>query len=36
MFLAVDDRLNYEGVLRIIDLAKSGVADLKIEFIAAN
>src|SRR5437899_2838236 len=36
LFLAVDDRLNYEGVLRIIDLAKSGVADLKIEFIATN
>src|SRR5262249_30296729 len=28
LFLAADDRLNYEGVLRIIDLAKSGVADL--------
>ena len=36
LFLAVDDRLNYEGVLRIIDLAKSGVEDLKIEFIATN
>ena len=36
LFLAVDDRLNYEAVLRIIDLAKSGVQDLKIEFIAAN
>src|ERR1051326_9145394 len=36
LFLAVDDRLNYEGVLRIIDLAKAGVEDLKIEFIAAN
>jgi biopolymer transport protein TolR len=36
LFLAVDDRLNYEGVLRIIDLAKSGVQDLKIEFIATN
>ena len=36
LFLAVDDRLNYEGVLRIIDLAKSGVEDLKIEFVAAN
>jgi biopolymer transport protein ExbD len=33
LFLAADDRLNYEGVLRIIDLAKSGVEDLKIEFI---
>src|SRR5215471_14183982 len=36
LFLAVDDRLNYEGLLRIIDLAKSGVEDLKIEFVAAN
>jgi biopolymer transport protein TolR len=36
LFLAVDDRLNYEGVLRIIDLAKSRVEDLKIEFVAAN
>jgi biopolymer transport protein TolR len=36
LFLAVDDRMNYEGVLRIIDLAKSGVEGLKIEFVAAN
>ncbi len=36
LFLAVDDRLNYEGVLRIIDLAKSGVEGLKIEFISTN
>jgi biopolymer transport protein ExbD len=36
LFLAADDRLNYEGVLRIIDLAKSGVEDLQIEFIATN
>ena len=36
LFLAVDDHLNYEAVLRIIDLAKSGVEDLKIEFVAAN
>jgi hypothetical protein len=28
--------LNYEGVLRILDLAKSGVDDLKVEFITAN
>jgi hypothetical protein len=28
--------LNYEGVLRIIDLAKSGVEDLRIEFVAAQ
>ena len=36
LFLAADDRLNYEGVLRVIDLAKSGVEDLKIEFIPTN
>jgi biopolymer transport protein ExbD len=36
LFLAADDRMNYEGVLRIIDLAKSGVEDLKIEFVAAQ
>jgi biopolymer transport protein ExbD len=36
LFLVVDDRLNYEAVLRIIDLAKSSVEDLKIEFIATN
>ena len=36
LFLAVDDHMNYEAVLRIIDLAKSGVEDLKIEFVAAN
>jgi biopolymer transport protein ExbD len=36
LFLAVDDRLNYEGVLRIVDLAKSGVDDLAIEVITAD
>ena len=36
LFLAADDRLNYEGVLRVIDLAKSGVDDLKIEFLTSN
>ncbi len=36
LFLAVDDRLNYEGVLRIVDLAKLGVEDLKIEFITTH
>ena len=36
LFLAADDHLNYEGVLRILDLAKSGVEDLKVEFITAN
>jgi biopolymer transport protein TolR len=36
LFLAADDRMNYEGVLRILDLAKSGVEDLKVEFITSN
>jgi biopolymer transport protein ExbD len=36
LFLAADDNLNYEGVLRIIDLAKSGVEDLKIEFVSTH
>jgi biopolymer transport protein ExbD len=36
LFLAADDTLNYEGVLRIVDLAKSGVEDLQIEFITAH
>jgi biopolymer transport protein ExbD len=33
LFLTADDQVNYEGVLRILDLAKSGVEDVKIEFI---
>jgi len=36
LFLAADDRLNYEGVLRIVDLAKSGVDNLQIEFLTAD
>ena len=36
LFLGADDRLNYEGVLRIVDLAMTGVPDLKIEFVEAN
>ncbi len=36
LFLAADDRLNYEGILRIVDLAKTGVDDLRIEFISTN
>ena len=36
LFLDTDDRLNYEGVLRIVDLAKTGVDDLKIEFITTS
>jgi biopolymer transport protein ExbD len=36
LFLAADDRLNYEGVLRIIDLAKSRVDDLKVGVITTE
>jgi len=36
LFLAADDRLNYEGVLRIVDLAKSRVDHLQIEFLATD
>jgi biopolymer transport protein ExbD len=36
LFLLADDRLNYEGVLRIVDLAKSSIDDVTIEIIAAN
>jgi biopolymer transport protein ExbD len=36
LFLAADDRLNYEGVLRIVDLARSGSDDLRIEFLTTN
>jgi biopolymer transport protein ExbD len=36
LFIAADDRLNYEGVLRIVDLAKSGVDNLQIEFLTTD
>ena len=36
LFLAADDRLNYEGVLRVLDLANSGVEDLKVEFLTTD
>jgi biopolymer transport protein TolR len=36
LFIAADDRLNYEGVLRIVDFARSRVDDLKIEFITTD
>ena len=36
LYLAADDRLNYEGVLRIVDLAKSRLDDLRIEFITTD
>ena len=36
LFLAADNRLNYEGVLRIVDLAKANIDDLTIEFITTD
>jgi biopolymer transport protein ExbD len=36
LFLAADERLNYEAVLRIVDLAKSRVDDLRIEFVTTD
>ena len=36
LFLAADERLNYEAVLRIVDLAKSRVDDLRIEFVTTE
>ena len=36
LFLAADEQLNYEAVLRIVDLAKSGVDDLRIEFVTTD
>ena len=36
LFLATDDRMNYEAVLRIVDLARSGVDDLRIEFLTTD
>ena len=36
LFLAADDHLNYEAVLRILDLAKSRVDDLQVEFVTVN
>ena len=36
LFLAADERLNYEGVLRILDLAQSGVEGLRIGMVGAD
>jgi biopolymer transport protein ExbD len=33
LFLAAADRLNYEGVMRILDVAKSGTDDLRIGLV---
>jgi biopolymer transport protein ExbD len=36
LFLAAEDGMNYEGVLRIVDMARSGVDDLRIEFLTTD
>src|SRR6266481_3027090 len=36
LFLTINNHLNYETVLRIIDLAKSKIKNLKIKFITTN
>jgi biopolymer transport protein ExbD len=36
LFLAADDRMNYEVILRIVDMAKTGVDDLQIEFLTTD
>ena len=33
LFIAAHDRLNYEGVMRILDSARSGVDDLRIGLV---
>jgi len=33
LFLAADAQLNYEGVMRIVDVARSGVSDLRIGLV---
>ena len=33
LFLAAEEKLNYEGVIRILDLAKKGDADLKVGIV---
>ena len=36
LFLVADERLNYEGVMRIVDVAKSGVEELRIGLVTAQ
>ena len=36
LFLAADEGLNYEAVLRIVDLAKSGLPDVRLEFVTTD
>jgi biopolymer transport protein ExbD len=34
LFLVAQEQLNYEGVMRIVDIAKSGIEDLRIGLVA--
>ena len=36
LFLAAEGRLNYEAVMQVVDIAKSGVADLRIGLAAVD
>jgi len=36
LFLAAEDGMYYEAVLRIVDMARSGVDDLRIEFLTTD
>jgi biopolymer transport protein ExbD len=36
LFLAAQDRMNYEGVMRIVDVAKSGVDELRIGLVTGG
>ena len=36
LFIAVEDRFNYEAAMRIIDTARTGVQDLKIGVVVAD
>jgi biopolymer transport protein ExbD len=36
LFLVADERLNYEAVMRIVDVAKSGVEELRIGLVTAQ
>jgi biopolymer transport protein ExbD len=36
LFLAADESLNYEAVLRIVDLEKAGGDDVRIEFVTTD
>jgi biopolymer transport protein ExbD len=34
LFLAAEEKLNYEGIIRLLDLAKKGDADLKVGIVS--